>query len=65
MIIGHAGVAGFLYCTGCWSKQVEAGSRPDAVLTDDREEPGDNFWIVDNCEACGQPPKYMTVRMLD
>lgn len=65
MIIGYADAAGSLYCTTCWSKQVEDGSRPDGVLTDDREEPDDNFWLVDNCEDCGCQLKYMTIRMLD
>jgi hypothetical protein len=49
----------------CWPKQRQEGNSPDRTLdTEDPEDPGNNFWIVDNCETCGHEVKYRAIKML-
>lgn len=59
------GTSSTVFCSTCWPGQVEAGHHASQVLTDGREEPDDNFWIVDNCAGCGNQVKYMTAQVLD
>lgn len=65
VIVGYTGTSSSVFCSTCWLEQVEAGHRPDQVLTDDRDDPDDNFWMVDNCADCGSEVNYMTAQVLD
>jgi hypothetical protein len=65
VIVGYVDESDTFFCQECWSGKVEAGHRAREVLTDDRDEPDDNFWIVDNCTSCGRQIKYMIVSALD
>lgn len=65
MIVGYMDASSTVFCSTCWLEQVEAGHRADQVLTDDRDDPDDNFWIVDNCAGWGSEVNYMTAQGLD
>lgn len=65
VIVGYMDTSSSVFCSGCWPGQVEAGHHVSQVLTDDRDDPDDNFWIVDNCGVCGQEVKYTTAQVLD
>jgi hypothetical protein len=65
MIAGYVDRDDLVFCAECWLKRLPAGSGPDHVLdTVDPDDPGSNFWIVDNCESCGREVKYQATRML-
>lgn len=66
MIVGYMNMSSSVFCATCWPAQVESGHHASQVLTDDRDDPDDNFWVVDNCAACSsQAVKYMTGLVLD
>lgn len=65
MIVGYTDASSTVFCSTCWPERVEAGHRADQVLTDDRDDPDDNFWMVDNCAGCGSEVKYTTAQVLD
>ena len=65
MIAGYVDKHEVIFCADCWPKQKQEGNSPDSTLdTEDPADPGDNFWIVDNCETCGQEVKYRAIKML-
>jgi hypothetical protein len=65
MISGYVDQDELIFCADCWVKKRPEGSSADRVMdTEDPEDPGDNFWIVDNCEGCGKEVKYRSIRML-
>lgn len=54
MIVGYLDQHEQLLCTACWPLHVEAGSKPCRILdSEEPDDPGDNFWIVDPCADCG------------
>jgi hypothetical protein len=65
MIAGYVDKHDAVFCADCWVKERAAGKSPDRVLdTEDPDDPGNNFWIVDNGESCGREVKYQATRML-
>ena len=53
MIAGYTTKDGQVFCTECWPAQAAAGARPSRVLqSEDPEDPGSNFWVVDDCKGC-------------
>lgn len=65
VIVGYMDASSTVFCSTCWPRQVEAGQHASQVLSDDRDDPDDNFWVVDNCAGCGSEVKYMTAQVLD
>ncbi len=65
MIVGYMDKSSTVFCSTCWPGQIEAGRHPSQVLTDDHHDPDDNFWLVDNCDGCGNEVKYMSAQVLD
>jgi hypothetical protein len=65
MIAGYVDKHDAIFCADCWVKKRATGRSPDRVLdTEDPDDPGNNFWIVDNCVSCGREVKYQATRML-
>lgn len=66
MKVGYVDTEDELVCSSCWSERLSSGARPGQVLdSDDELDPENNFWIVDNCAACGTEIKYRSITTLD
>jgi hypothetical protein len=59
MIVGYLDEDEHVVCAGCWKLRAEAGARPGRILdSEDPEDTGANFWVVDACATCGREVKY-------
>jgi hypothetical protein len=66
MIVGYIDQEERIFCTGCWPSEAAAGARPCQLLdSEEPDDPGDNFWIVDPCSACGRHVKYKAATALN
>jgi hypothetical protein len=65
MIVGYIDTEGQVYCVECWRSRAKAGAHPREVLdSDDPNDPGTNFWVVDDCSACGYRVKHLSATTL-
>jgi len=65
MIVGYIDHEGQVYCVECWRSRAKAGAHLREVLdSEDPNDPGANFWVVDDCSACGYPVKHLSATML-
>ncbi len=66
MIVGYTNKDEHVFCAECWSVEAVAGARPSLVLrSEEPDDPGDNFWVVDDCRSCGQKVKYKSTMTLN
>lgn len=66
MIVGYINHEEQIFCTNCWPSQVEAGAHPRQLLdSEDPDDPGANFWVVDPCTASGHEVKYQALTALN
>jgi hypothetical protein len=66
MIVGYLKGTEEVYCAECWPTQAAAGARPSLVLqSEEPDDPGDNFWVVDDCRGCGCRVNYKGVTVLN
>jgi hypothetical protein len=67
MIVGYSdGDGAQVRCATCWLERARAGAHPGRVLLcESPNGPDDNFWIVDECVACGVQVRYRDDRVLE
>ena len=64
MITGYKDEGDNVFCVVCWKTAKAAGGAASILDSDDPADPGNVFWVVDKCVACGADVKYKDVRLL-